>query len=69
MGAVEGSGGLMSGQDDELAGGAPGFHVSVRRCDVVEAVGAMDRHDGVAGRDRVEEVLEDLGGEVGRASR
>ncbi len=62
------SGGLVSGQDDEFAGGASGFHVGVRRCDVVVAVGAMDRHDGVAGRDRVEEVLEDLDGEVSGVS-
>ncbi len=40
----------MSGYDDEFSGGAPGFHVGARFGDLVEAVGAVDRHDGVAGR-------------------
>ena len=59
---------MVSGQDDEFAGGASGFHVGVCFGDVVEAVGAMDRDDGVAGCDVVEEVPEDMGGEVGGVS-
>ena len=45
------------GRTTSCAGGAPGVHVVVSRCDVVEAVGAMDRHDGLAGRDGVEEAI------------
>lgn len=67
--AVERAGRVRrQGRDDELAGGASGFHVGVGLRDVVEPVGAMDRHDGVAGCDGVEEVPEDVGGEVGGVS-
>lgn len=43
---------------DELSGGPPGFHVGVGQCDLVQPVGALDRHLGLTGRDCVQEILQ-----------
>jgi hypothetical protein len=56
--------GLVLEQDDELAGRVVGLHVGVRDSDLVERIGAVERHCQPPGGDPVEEVLEDGGGEV-----
>jgi hypothetical protein len=47
-----------SGCDDEFPGCASGFHRGVRFGDLIEAVDAVDRYDGVAVGDRVQEFLQ-----------
>lgn len=44
------------------------LHERVGLDDVVEAVGVGEGHDGAAGGDVVEEALQDVGGQVGRAA-
>lgn len=50
---------LMSGKDDKLAGRPTRFHFDVGLDDLVQPVGPVDRHVGVACGYGVEELLQD----------
>src|SRR3978361_826655 len=51
-----------SGRDDQLPGCAPGFHRGVRLDDLIEAVDAVNRYDGVAVGDGIQELLQNRPG-------
>src|SRR5713101_4795252 len=53
-----------SGRDDEFPGGASGLHRGVRLNNLIEVVDAVDRYDGFAGGDAVEEFLQHRLGQV-----
>jgi hypothetical protein len=58
----------QSGDEDDLPRGVTGLELGERRSNVVERVGALDRDDGVARRDRLGEFGQGRRARRGRAA-